>query len=65
MLNRVPHSLYYAMGNYQRLLSGFEPISERYIQENEKISVLSPEDGADDPEDKKRYIPKNIVRSTE
>lgn len=53
------------MGNYQRLLSGFEPLSKWYIQENEKISALSPEEGADDPEDEKRYIPKNIVRSTE
>jgi hypothetical protein len=53
------------MGKYQRLPSGFKPISEWYIQENAKISALSPEEGADDPEDRKRYIPNNIVRSTE
>ena len=53
------------MGKYQRLLSGLKPISDWYIQENEKIIALSPEEGADDPEDRKRYIPKNIVRSPE
>ena len=53
------------MGKYQRVLSGVTPISEWYIQENMKIIALSPEEGADNPEDEKRYIPKNIVRSTE
>tara|TARA_B100001094_G_scaffold37358_1_gene31614 strand:+ start:235 stop:396 length:162 start_codon:yes stop_codon:yes gene_type:complete len=53
------------MGNYQRLLSGFEPISEKYIHENENISVMSLEDDTDDLKGKNQYIPKNIVRSME